>query len=228
MNARNPDRRRTARPRISRRVVLASLPIAALPAAGCLGLASNLMHAAGMDMVPARYEGLEKSKTAVVVRTPRSRRGQDPAADELASRLATVLTTRVDDAVVVPASKIENWYDLNGFENDDYDQLAADLTADRVLVVEMPRLELRDGQTLYRGRADCQLSVIDAEAGGMAYTATIDDYTFPRVAGQHTSETTLRRFRGLYLTMLAAEIGRHFHKYDAVETVALDSRIAGM
>lgn len=215
--------------KLRRRVLLSvlSLPLAGA-SVGCLGLASNLMHAAGMDMVPAKYEELRDCKTAVVVRTPRSRRGADPAAEELASRLTAVLTSRVKDATVVSPTKVDQWFDDNGFENDDYEQLGRDLTADRVLIVEMPRLELRDGPTLYRGRSDCHVEVVDLTNGGIAYTCELDDYTFPRVAGQHTSETTLRRFRGLYLTMLAAEIGRHFHKYDATETMALDSTIARM
>ena len=213
---------------LRRPLITAAATTFLLTTVGCLGLASNLMRAAGMDMVPARCEALRDVRTAVVVRTPRGRRGPDPAAEELGTRLATVLTTRVKDAVVIAPSKVDQWFDSNGFENEDYESLGRDLDAERVLVVEMPRLELRDGATLYRGRADCQIDVLDLTNGGLAYTTRIDDYTFPRVAGQHTSETTARRFRGLYLTMLAAEIGRHFHKYDAAETVALDSAIAGM
>ena len=69
------------------------------------------------------------------------------------------------------------------------------------------------------------LQVIDVETGNTLFRRTMDQYTFPKSTGQHTSETTEDRFRKLYLKMLANEIGRMFHPFDGTERIALDSKI---
>ncbi|MEM9828895.1 MAG: hypothetical protein AAF958_20075 [Planctomycetota bacterium] len=192
---------------------------------GCLGLASNLMHAAGMDLVPAEYEGLEDQLVAVVVRTPSNRHHDDQIAGDMAIRLQQELTSKVDDFQAVRADKIHDWWDRNGWDANDFQGLGRDVGATRVLLVDIKDLSLRDGATLYRGTADVHVQVIDVATGGVPFTKTIDSFEYPRMAGQSTSETTEKRFRKLYLSILAAEIGRAFHPYDEGERVALDSKI---
>ena len=68
--------------------------------------------------------------------------------------------------------------------------------------------------TLYCGTSDVTLSVIDVATGEVDFTKSLEEYRYPTMAGQHTSETTESRFRKLYLQTLAEEIGRSFHPYD--------------
>ena len=95
-----------------------------------------------------------------------------------------------------------------------------------MLVIEVANLRLREGSTLYRGRSDVVVNFIDAETGNVEFTRTLDEFTYPNVAGQYTSETTESKFRKLYLKMLAVEISRSFHPYDLTDRIAADSRIA--
>ena len=207
-------------------VLLSLVSLAALVQTGCLGLASNLMHAAGMDMIPAEYEGLEESAVAVVVLTPSAMHHDDPAAIELTKHLRHELSAGVKKVQLIREDRIAQWWDTNGYESDDFADLGRTVDADRVLVVDLQNLRLKDGATLYRGTADVTMEVIDVESGHAVHTKSIDEFRFPKMAGQHTSETSEKRFRALYLRMLAAEIGRSFRPFDAHERFALDGMIA--
>lgn len=98
--------------------------------------------------------------------------------------------------------------------------------ADKVVGIELSNLRLRDGATLYRGRSDVYLRVIDVASGAVDHSRTLDEFTFPSVAGQDANETTELKFQKLYFTMLAQEIGRTFRAYDPTDRFAMDSAIA--
>ena len=121
---------------------------------------------------------------------------------------------------------MQQYRDVHGYESNDFVSLGKEVKADKVLVIEMTDLSLRDGSTLFQGRADIHLQVVDVASGTSVYTQTIDQYTFPKSTGQHTSETTEKRFTKLYLKMLSKEIGRKFRDWDPTETVAQDVLIA--
>ena len=205
-------------------VLFASLTISQ---SGCLGLASQMMHAAGMNLIPAEYDGLKDSTIAVVTLTDSSQYTHDIAARQLSRRVGEVLSVKVKDLKLVREDLVEEYRDVHGFETLDYSEIGKEVGADQVLAIELTDLKLRDGATLFRGRADVHLQVIDVKTGNTVYRKTIDEYTFPKTAGQHSSETTEDRFRKLYLKMMADEIGRMFYPFDATERIALDSTIAG-
>lgn len=184
------------------------------------------MHATGMDMVPAEYEGFEETRTAIVVRTPSLRHSADPTAEEMSRRLKDEMMSHISDLTLIRREEIVSWYDSHGWDNRDYQQLGNDLGADRVLIVDLDNVKLREGGTLYRGTCDATAEVIDVTSGGLVHTQSIDEFTYPKFAGQHVSETTEKRFRSLYLNVLASEIVRAYRKYDAHERFALDGKIA--
>ena len=192
---------------------------------GCTGLAT-FMHAVGVDMIPAEYDGLEDTTVAVVTLTDSSQYSNDVAARELSRFVGEILTKEVDDIQLVREDKIEQWRDVNGWDSLDFDEIGKGVQAEKVLGIEMAQLKLRDGATLYRGRADVVINVIDAATGNVEYTRTLEEFTYPNIAGQYTSETTETKFRRLYLKMLAEEIGRSFHRYDLTDRIAADSQIA--
>lgn len=209
----------TALPKLAMLAVILAVP-------GCMGVA-NLMHAVGLDMIPAEYEGLQDATVAIVATTDSSLYSTDAAATELSQRLAHVFSTEVDDIRLVRHDKVQSWRDAHGYDSADYVDLGRDLNADRVVVVDLKNLQLRDGPTLYRGRADVSLEVIDVESAAVAFTKNLDEYTFPKMTGQYTSETTESKFRKFYLTMLAKEIGRSFHRFDHTDQIAMDGKMAG-
>jgi hypothetical protein len=206
-------------------VCITIIAAAAVLQTGCLQMAT-LMHAAGLDMIPAEFNGLEESTVAVVTVSDSSQYYNDVAARELSRRVSEILTREVKQIQLVRQDKIEQWRDVNGWDAVDFTEIGKGVEAQKVVGIELSNLRLRDGATLYRGRSDVVITVIDVETGNIDYSRALDEFTYPQVAGQYTSETTEVRFRKLYLEMLAQEIGRSFHPYDMTDRFAIDSAIA--
>lgn len=204
---------------------IAFLGCAALLQAGCTALATA-MHAVGADMIPAEYAELKDATVAVITLTDSSQYANDVSSRELSRFVGEILTKEVKGIQLVREDKIEQWRDVNGWDSLDFDTIGKGVEAEKVLGIELANLRLRDGATLFRGRADVVINVIDAETGNVEYTRTLDEFTYPTIAGQYTSETNETKFRKLYLKMLAQEIGRSFHPYDFTDRIAADSIIA--
>ncbi|KAA1261925.1 hypothetical protein LF1_44860 [Rubripirellula obstinata] len=207
-------------------VAIATCIAAAVCQTGCLGVASQVMRVAGMNLIPAEYEGLNKSTVAIVTMTDSSQYTNDSAARDLSRRVGAELTTEGKDITLIREDLVQQYRDVHGYESNDFVEIGKEVKADKVLVIEMTDLSLRDGATLFQGSADIHLQVVDVATGESVYTQNIDQYTFPKSTGQHTSETTEKRFTKLYLTMLSKEIGRKFRAWDPTETVAQDVLIA--
>jgi hypothetical protein len=224
MNPASTDRLRSRRPARH----LSGLAVAALTLslAGCLGITSNLMHMVGADMVPAEYDGLEDSRLAIVTVTESTDYKDDVSAQILSKGVGAILTQKVDDVRLVRQSEIDQHRDRVGWENNDPVEMGKAVEADKVLAIELSNLTLRDGKSMFRGKGDIVVVVYDCASGDEVYRREIPEYTFPRTAGQHITETTESRFRKVYLGMLAQEIGRNFHPYDFSDTFALDGAIA--
>ena len=196
---------------------------------GCLGLASNLMHAVGADRVPPEYkdyEDLEDCRLAVVTMTEASQYSNDAASRFLSRRVGQILTNELDDVRLVREDEIEQWRDEHGYDNMDFASIGKDLNAEKVVAIQVSNLTLREGQSLFRGKSDVTLQVIDVADGSTLFIHDLDEHTFPVNAGQHVSETTESKFQKLYLTVLAERIGRLMHPYDFADTVAMDGILA--
>ncbi|TWT76662.1 hypothetical protein CA13_71590 [Planctomycetes bacterium CA13] len=196
---------------------------------GCLGLVANLVHAVGADKVPADYKDskeLEDSRLAIVTIADNSEYSDNISARLLSRYVGEILLRELDDVKLVREDEIADWRDSNGWNNVDFAEIGKGVKAEKVLGIELRNLRLRDGATLYRGRADASVTLIDAATGEVLYRRDLDEFTYPVSAGQYTSETNETRFRKLYLGMLAQQIGRSFHPYDFSETIAIDGAIA--
>ena len=193
---------------------------------GCLGLVANLVHAVGGDKIPAEYEGLEGSKVAVVTITDSSQYSDDASARILSRKLGEIITREIKEVRLVREDQIEQWRDTNGWDAIDFLSIGRGVEAEKVIGIELGGLRLRDGATLYRGRANVMVTVMDVKTGDIVYQRDLEEFTYPVNAGQYTSETNDSRFRKLYLTMLAQKIARIFYPYDLSETFALDGAIA--
>ncbi|TWT89290.1 hypothetical protein [Neorhodopirellula pilleata] len=193
---------------------------------GCLGLMSNFMHAVGADQIPPECEDLKNSELAIVVMTDQSQYSDDIAARLLTRKLGGILSQEVKGLELVREDAVQQWRDTHGWDNVDYMELGKGIDAEKLLVIELTNMRLRDGATLYRGRANVRITLYDMKTEKTLFEKEIDEFTYPVNAGQYTSETTEPKFRKLYLEMLARRISRCFHAYDFADTVALDGAIA--
>ncbi len=204
----------------------AVLGLLVLSQSGCLGITANLMHMVGADMVPAQYEDLSDCRLAIVTMSQSSIYKPDDAAITLSKRVGAILTQKVDDVRLVRQNEIQQYRDRVGLEDNDYVALGNAVEAEKVLLLELDNLKLREGKSMFKGSADVTVSVIDVATGDELFRREVEEYTFPRTAGQHVTETNENRFQKLYLTMLSQEIARTFHPYDFSDTFAQDGAIA--
>ncbi|MEM6689885.1 MAG: hypothetical protein AAF664_10685 [Planctomycetota bacterium] len=201
--------------------------LALLVQAGCLlAPAANLLNAAGLNMTPARYEGLRDQTVAVVVETEASLFREDPAANELSLRLGGTLTEEVKKLKLIRPSKLREYRDEHGYDPVDLEEFGIEVGADRVVHVRLNNLSLRGGINFFKGSTDAIVTVIDPGTGLIEHTEEISGFTFPQNAGIETTSTSEERFRKLYLSILAQRIGRLFHPFDPNDLAALDSKIA--
>jgi hypothetical protein len=192
---------------------------------GCLGLAANLMNVVKGHTVKAEFEGLEGQRVAVVTLTDSSQYSDDASARILSRRVSEILLKEVKDVELVREDEVQQWRDRNGWDAIEFIDIGKGVKADKVIAIEMTNLRLRDGATLYRGRAAVTTTVYDVKSGKTEFRKHLDEFTYPETAGQYTSETTEARFRTLYLSVLAARLSRWFHSYDYSDTVAMDATI---
>ncbi len=194
---------------------------------GCFApLISNLMHVTGADMIKPEYAGLNEQTVAIVTQTEHTAFGVDPVAALLSRKVGQRLLAGGKEIVLVRDQKIDVWRDANGYDSGDLVAMGKEVEADKVVQIVLDDLRLRDGATLYRGRANATITVYDVATGTEVYRRDVDEFTFPTSAGMYTSETTEARFTKLYLSQLATHIGRLFHPYDFSDTIAADGIIA--
>lgn len=214
---------RWIRPRQS--VLLSIVAATLVMQTGCLGIVANLVNVMRGPTVKAEYAGLEGKRVAVVTLTDSSQYSDDVSARILGRRVSDILATEVKNIKLVREDEVQQWRDRNGWDAIEFLDIGRGVKADKVVGIEMTNLRLKDGATLYRGRAEVTVSVYDIASGSLEFRRPLDDFTYPVHAGMYTSETTETKFRGLFLGVLASKIGRYFHAYDFSDTVALDATI---
>jgi len=192
---------------------------------GCLGLAANLINAVKGHSIEAEFAGLKEKRVAVVTITDSSQYSDDASARILSRRVADILQVEVKKIDIVREDEVQQWRDRNGWDAIEFIDIGKGVKADKVVAIEMTNLKLRDGATLYRGRATVTTTVYDVASGKAEFRRHLDEFTYPETAGQYTSETTEAKFRTLYLGVLATKLARFFHPYDFSDTVALDATI---
>jgi hypothetical protein len=84
-------------------------------------------------------------------------------------------------------------------------------------------LELRDGDTLYRGQCDVFTTVYEVSTGKPIYKTSIVNFSFPSVGGQPVTGTDEASFRRLYLSIVAERVARNFYPYNPSEDIAADA-----
>ena len=219
--------RQGSRPAVTRRRLLTTVAgVLSLTQAGCIQFAANMVNAIRGDAVPAEYEGLKDQRVAVYTITDTGKYTEDVAARLLTRKVSEVLLDKVKDVRLVRETEIGQWRDTQGYNEIDAVNLGRGVKADKVLSIELMRLRLLDGQTMYRGHADVTLSVYDVESGSLEFRRSLEDYTYPAMAGLPVTESSEERFRRLYLDMLAERVARHFFPYDFRDSVAADAKIA--
>ncbi len=210
-------------------VIGSALLVAGLGASiGCTSVLTTVLYAMGADLTPAEYDGLNGSRVAIVVVTDGSQYSDDVTSRTLSRSIGEILEIEGKQIALVAEEEVDSWKDVNGWEQLDFAALGKGVKADKVIGIELTGMKLREGQTLFRGRANVTTTVYDAKSGRKEFRRSLEDFTFPVHTGKYASETTEARFRRDFLEVLARRIARYFHRYDPRDSVALDAVIQNM
>lgn len=199
-------------------IVLGSL---ILSGSGCGILQTALIVFKGQD-VNADYDGLKGKRVAVVCRARDSFNLDGlTASQSLAQEVTSLLRDNVPRVEMISQREVAKWTDLHS--DDDYAELGKAMDADMVVGIDIDRFGLQSGATLYQGKADVRITVVDvADEGDVVWDKNLAHIVFPN-NGLPVSEKPLGQFRQQFVGVLAEQIAIHFYKHDAYKLFANDS-----
>jgi len=184
-------------------------------ASGCVGLTAHMLYFVYGNQIPAAYEGLEDKRVAVVCKIASAQYNSNSAANDIAKYIGRGLAMNVKDIEVVPHSEVMDWRDQNSTRSDDR-LIAKGVDADILLLVEIESFSLREGGTIFRAHATYNATVIDMMNEGKTVWGTDDpEFSFPVHTGIPATEISQDAFQKKSLKVLASDIVKNFHAYDA-------------
>jgi hypothetical protein len=198
-------------PRLARLAIVA-LVAAMIATAGCEGPMLTAMYLAGGMDTPAEFKGLHKKKVVVVCRPLVQLQYSDMNASKLIGREVGTLLAKYARSNVIDQDKVAEWLDNN--TSDDYLKIGRALGAEMVVGIDLVDFDIRQGQTLYQGKARYELKVYDCKTGALVFEKTPDPSVWPPNSGIPTSEKQQSQFRRQFVGILAEEIARHFYSHD--------------
>lgn len=205
-----------------RRLSMLVLIALTITAPGCASLVATMMYRG--RVAPAKCKELQGRRVAVVCTAESGDFGPNPNAAIVARRLEKKLAQHVEEIQLVDQQQIEAWLDENDTAYIDYAEIGKGVKADLVVAIEVDTLRLQDNATMYKGRCDYQLKVVDVANGGkQIYSAFTPPVIYPRISGLHTTSVTKEEFRQKFLDVLAGEISRHFYEHDLNDQIAVDT-----
>jgi hypothetical protein len=192
-----------------------------LSGSGCGILQTALIVFKGQD-VDADYDGLKGQRVAVVCRARDSFNLDGVAASrDLAQEVTALLRDNVPRVEMISQREVAKWTDLRS--DDDFVELGKAMDADMVVGIDLDRFGLQSGATLYQGKADVRITVVDvADEGNVVWDKDLSHIVFPN-NGLPVSEKPLGQFRQQFVGVLAEQISIHFYKHDAYKLFANDS-----
>lgn len=191
--------------------------------AGC-GALVNIAHVIWGHKAPAEYGGLEDQKVAVVCMMKSAPYGSDRTPETLARLVELTLQKEVDGIEIIHQKEVGDWTDNHDWEAVDYNEIGRAVDADKVLAIELSSYSLHEGQTLYQGSADADITVYDiSDKGRVKFHRELFEYKFPVNGGRPIIEMSEKRFEQTYLRMLSQKIANYFYDYELASVTATDA-----
>lgn len=191
---------------------------------GCISLAANLIGVMKGNTRPADYEGLEGQRVALIC-TSDDGLAEGAVSSMMSSYIHANFNTNIDDIEMVRDSEVARWLDSHDLSEEAYVDIGKGVEADKVVAVEVLNVSLKNGATLFKGKADVTVTVYDtAGDGGIVYRRHLPEFTYPNMGGPSIVDTSETRFRGLFLDVLADKVSGLFYPVDVAENFALDAK----
>jgi hypothetical protein len=205
-------------------LLLAAVPL--VSSTGC-GLAAQMAYWVYGNNIPAKFDGLEKKRVAIVCLDANSLKGPGSEADAIAKAISATLGYNVQDIKLVRQNEIADWIDNQEQEVTDYRDIGRGVKADMVVGIDLESFSIHEGQTLLKGRARVRTKVYDMARGGeVAYESPVSEITWPETGARHVTENEAN-FRTVFIHTLAHKVARDFYAYDKVEDYGMDAAFQG-
>ena len=125
---------------------------------------------------------------------------------------------------LVRADEIADWVDRNQWNEIDYIQVGKGVHADLVIALDVESFRLREGATLFKGKASVHTTVFDIGNGGaVVFESSTFEFAYPENGARHSTETNESSFRRLFIRSLARHLAKDFFAYDRQEDFAYDA-----
>ena len=203
-------------------VVILSLAITAT-AGGCAsGLAAAVWLIKGPN-IDAEFDVLREKKVAVVCRPMDFSQYRNPTVPkDIARGVGKLVMLNVPKIEVLDQRKVDEWMDNNTW--DEYLEVGKALGADLVLGVDLESFSIYEAQTLYRGKANVNITVVDCNTGEVIVEKPLPQSIYPPNAVKTTDEMQESEFRREFVRVLNDQIARHFYAHDPRADFAADAK----
>ena len=205
----------------TRLVTCLAIMLAIAPAFGCIGLSAQILNLLVGQRVKPQYDGLKKQRVAIVVTSGMTADGPDYSMELLSRLIKGRLQQNIKEVELIPSHEIANIMDSQGYDAN-YVEIGQTLKANKVVVVEVASYSLREGATLYKGRAMYSTRVYDIERGEGRFNRGPINIAFPE-SGQPVTDTNSIQFEKTFLNELSYRISRYFYDYAIEEEFGRDA-----
>lgn len=189
---------------------------------GCVRLMANMINAIQGNEKPAEYDGFKEQRVAVVCGTDQGLTS-DATTALMTGYIHMYLNQNVKKVELVRPEEIDQWLSVHQSVDTDYVEIGKAVKADKLLAIDISKMRVKDGPTLFRGRCDIGVTVYDiSNKGAIVFRKQIPDFTFPKdsAAIADTSET---KFRNMYLKIIANKVAGMFYPVDPTADYGLDA-----
>ena len=206
---------------MQRRTLLRSLPLLGLgftltASGGCVNLIANVIRSVKGDKIKPECEVLKGKKVAIVCGGEKGL-SNDATSMLLTRYLEERLGKNVEGIKIIPQEKVDKWLNEIGREEPDYEAIGKGVGADHVVAVTLANMSLKNGKTLFKGKADISVAVYDIHNGTIAFRKSMPEFEFPKMDGPSIVDTTEAKFRVNFLTIVSEHIGVLFYPHDPNE-----------
>ena len=189
---------------------------------GCTSLIKTLVVLLHDPRLPAEYD--LKGKRVAVITTCDGISTEDASALVMQNQFKMFLKKELNSKIdFINQQEVNRAFNDQPRERVNYAELANQIEAEHVVVIDIKNLKLKQGKTLYQGNCDCSVAVFVPEEGKKAvFTKDLGNFIHPS-GGKPSTECTEAEFQRHYLGLLARQAARLFYKWDPSEDTALDA-----
>ena len=189
---------------------------------GCVGMLAQIGYIIYGEKRDAEYEGLEGKKVAVVCVSNGSSYSSGAAAEQVSQLVGGLLKSKIEKMELISHNEVTEWIDSNDWSEVDYREIGKGLKADMVVAIDLHSFTFRN-PTVYRGKADVTIRVIDMQKeGSQVYRKRIPEFAYPANGGVHTADATEEEFQIAFVQQLSWDIAKRFFDYDVLTEYAQD------